>query len=173
VLYEIFTSADVPVTSTAKTVLLFDYSAVAIATAAPLFFTVVDWDIDIEGAAGSTSGLAELVESTQAGTGTFTADNTAFRQLRGPKAVNPTTAIASGGWGCLINRAYSVEPTVLTPLIGPRKFLQGSSWTKQFPLGLQLWTPSPVGGSKGIGIRATVPVSANCRASLQLALGAW
>jgi hypothetical protein len=170
VLYEVYTSADVGVSTTAKTVLMFTY--LNDAASAPLVWRVVDWDVDIEGTAGSTSALIELVESTQATTGTTTADNTAFRQLAGPKAVNPTTAQGSGGYGCGINRNYTAEPTVLTPLIGPRKFIQGSSWTKQFPLGLMPITPSPVGGSKGIGIRVTLPTgTANCRASLQLALG--
>lgn len=168
-LYEIYTSADVPVTSTAKTVLMFTFPNDA--TSAPMVWRVVDWDIDIEGAAGTTSALAELVQSTQATAGTTTADNTAFTQLSGPKLVNPTTAQGSGGYGCGINRNYSAEPTVLSLLIGPRKFLQGSSWTKQFPLGLQPIVPSPGVTAKGIGIRVTVPTSANCRASMQLALG--
>jgi hypothetical protein len=170
-LYEIYTSADVALTAaTAKTVLMFIF--LNDATSAPLVWTVTDWDVDIEGAAGTTSALVELVQSTQATNPTAgTQDLTAFTQLAGPKLVNPTTAQASGGYGCDIRRNYTSEPTVLTPLIGPRKFLQGSSWTKQFPIGLQPVVPSPGVTAKGIGIRVTAPVGANCRASLQLRLG--
>jgi hypothetical protein len=170
VLYEIYTSADVALTAaTAKTVLMFTF--LNDGTSAPLVWTVTDWDVDIEGAAGTTSALVELVQSTQATTGTTTADNTAFTQLSGPKLVNPTTAQGSGGYGCGINRNYTAEPTALTPLIGPRKFLQGSSWTKQFPLGLMPVVPSPGVTAKGIGVRITAPVAASCRASFQLRLG--
>jgi hypothetical protein len=169
-LYEIYTSADVSCTAaTAKTVLMFTF--LNDATSAPLVWRVIDWDIDIEGAAGTTGALAELVQSTQATAGTTTADNTAFTQLAGPKSVNPTTAQGSGGYGCGINRNYTAEPTVLTPILGPRKFLQGSSWTKQLPLGFNPIIPTPGVTAKGIGIRVTVPVTASVRCSIQLALG--
>jgi len=170
-LYEVYTDADVAlVAATAKVVLLFIYPNSA--TTTPLIWTLVDYDIDIEGAAGTTSALVEIVESTQATAGSGSSAGAA-RQLRGPKAVGLTTAVGSGGFGCTVNKGYTTDPTVLTPLVGPRKFIQGSTWTKQFPMGFQPITPSPGNATtvSAIGIRVTAPVAANCRASLQLALG--
>jgi hypothetical protein len=171
VLYEVYTDGDVSLAAaTAKVVLLLIYPNSA--TAAPLILTLVDYDIDIEGAAGTTSALVEIVESTQAGAGAGSSAGVA-RQLRGTKPVGLTTAVGSGGFGCTVNKGYTTDPTVLTPLVGPRKFIQGSTWTKQFPLGFQPVTPSPANATtvSAIGIRVTAPVAAACRASLQVAIG--
>lgn len=172
-LYEIHTDGDVAVGTTAKTVLALLLPDTTIR--APLVFTVVDWGADIEGAAQATDCLVELIESTMATAGTPGAGNGAFRQLTGPKAVSLTVTQASGGLGCTINRNYSVEPTVLTPLLAPVKFLNGATWKQQFPLDVRPVTPSPglvpSAGISAIGLRVTSPIAVNGRFSMKLKLG--
>lgn len=172
-LYEVHADADVAVGTTAKTVLLVLLPDIT--NRAPLVFTIVEWSADIEGAAQATSSMVELVESTQAGAGSPGAGNGAFRQLTGPKAVNLTATQATGGLGVTINRNYSAEPTVLTPLVAPKKILNGASWVQQFPLGIRPITPSPgltpSAGVSGVGLRVTSPIAVNGRFAIKLLLG--
>jgi hypothetical protein len=169
-LFEVHANADVSVGTTAKTVL--NIILPNNTTGAPLVFSIVDWKAAIEGAAQATDCMVELVESTQASAGT-SGGSGAFRQLTGPKAVSLTTAQGSGGLGVTINRDYSVEPTALTPLVAPVKFLNGATWTEPFMLGARPIHPSPAltGATTAIGLRVTSPITVNGRFSMKLLLG--
>ena len=171
-LYEVHADADVSVGTTPKVVLMLLLPDIT--NRAPLVFSVIDWSASIEGAAQATNAMVELVESTQATAGTPGAGNGAFRQLTGPKAVSLTTAQASGGLGCTINRNYTADPTVLTPLLAPVKFLNGGTWKEQFQLASRPVTPSPglTGNVTGIGLRVTSPITVNGRFAMKLLLGA-
>lgn len=172
-LYEVHADADVAVGTTAKTVLMLLLPNTT--NRAPLVFSVIDWSAAVEGAAQATDVMVELVESTQATAGTPGAGNGAFRQLTGPKAVSLTATQATGGLECTINRNYTAEPTALTPLLAPVKFLNGSTWKEQFQLAARPITPSPgltpSAGVSGIGLRVTSPIAVNGRFSMKLALG--
>jgi hypothetical protein len=166
-LYEIYTDADVAlVAGTAKTVLGLVYPNAA--TSVPFTAEVIDADCDVDGAAQSTSCLFELIEGTGATAGTATATANAWRQLRGTKSVSLTAAQGSGGWGCTINRNYSVEPTVLRPILGPRKFLNGSSFGKQYPLRRAPLIPPLDATHVLLAVRITSPIAGLCRASFTL-----
>jgi hypothetical protein len=167
-LYEVYTDANVALTAaTAKTVLALVYPNVG--TSVPFSAEVVDWDCDVVGAAQSTSCLTELVEGTGATAGTIgTVTATAFRQLRGNRAISLTAAQGSGGYGCAINRNYTAEPTVLRPIVGPRMFLNGGNGGKQYPLRRAPLIPPIDATHVLIGVRITSPIAVNCRASFTL-----
>jgi hypothetical protein len=166
-LYEIYTDADVAlVAATPKTCLGLVYPNAG--TSVPFTAELVDWDGDVDGAAQSTSCLMELMEGTGAGAGTATATANAFRQLRGNKSISLTAAQGSGGFGCTINRNYSAEPTVLRPITGPRKCLNGSSFGKQYPLRRAPLIPPLDATHVLLAIRVTSPIAATFRGSLTL-----
>jgi hypothetical protein len=166
-LYEVYTDADVSlVAATAKTVLALVYPNAG--TSVPFTAEIVDWDCDVDGAAQSTSCLTELIEGTGATAGTTTATATAFRQLRGNKSISLTAAQGSGGYGCTINRNYTAEPTVLRPVVGPRKFLNGGNGGKQYPLRRAGLIPPVDVTHVLLGVRVTSPITATCRASFTL-----
>jgi hypothetical protein len=165
-LYTAYTDADVALTAaTAKTSLLvippsgFGYN-----------LCVVEVGAEFEGAVQATDCLVELVESTQATAGT-SGSAAAAKQLRGSRAISPTAAVTSTGLGLAINKGYTAEPTVLSPLYTPFKMPNGQSMVWQFPLDTGPEFPAPGGATGALGLRLTSPIGVNARCHITFAVG--
>lgn len=118
--------------------------------------TLCGFEVSVD---ASTTVLVELVESTQATTGTGT--SVTAKQVRGFCAGDTTAPTASA------NKAYSAEPTVLTRLKAWR-FAGPGPLVIQFPLGRE--PQSLVSGStkyKAIGLRLTAAANCNCDGDLE------
>lgn len=132
--------------ATAKTVL-------NLIAAANRTLWVVEFELSFDGVtAAAAPVLVEVMRSTQATAGTFTAGT--VRQERGQAAY-----VA----GSSVGKNYTVEPTVLTPI---REFwadpYKGRE-TWQFPLGREPESLAAATG-QGIAFRLTAPAAVNVRA---------